>query len=304
VKALDQALARYPDNARLYYTRAVVQLERGDQAAARDDFQQAIDHQKGSTSEWLASAYVGLANLQDQAGEHDAALASCEAALGVQPDYPPAHLQRARTLIAQGHHVDAGQALDRYLLKGERTSAVYKALGLIHAGQRKYTEAIEAYGRALALKPEVETFSFRGWAYLKVDAARPALADFEAALNKDPAQADALCGRGYARVRVGEVRGAVADAEAALEHGPRTATLLLQTACIYARAVGPLETPSGRWLAYRHQERALELLREALEHVPAAQRADFWREHIEREPDLRSLRHATGMLELARSYGR
>src|SRR5262249_44130238 len=62
---------------------------------------------------------------------------------------------------------------------------------------------------------------------------------FEAALQLEPAQTDALCGRGLARARLGAGRGAVADAEAALAHGPRTTTLLLQAACIYGRAAGP-----------------------------------------------------------------
>jgi tetratricopeptide (TPR) repeat protein len=303
--ALDEALRRRPNQAILFRTRAELQLvHRKDLTAARRDFEQAIAHEKGSASLQLASDYVQLANLQHRAEEHAAALASCEAALQVRADYAPAHLQRAETLLAQQRYPEAGQALDRYLVTETRTAAVYKALGLIQAGQRKYTEAVEAYSRALALKEDTDTYTFRGWAYLKLDAARPALSDFEAALKKNPTQSDALCGRGLARVRISEVRGAVADAEAALEHGSRTATRLLQAACIYARAVGLLDVPGNRWAAYRHQERALELLREALERVPAAQRGDFWREHIEREPDLRSLRHATGMLELARSYGR
>jgi tetratricopeptide (TPR) repeat protein len=308
--ALDEALRRRPNQALLFRTRAELQLvHRKDLQAARRDFEQAIAHEKGSASLQLASDYVQLANLQYRAEEHAAALASCEAALQVRADYAPAHLQRAETLLAQQRYPDAGRALHQYLATGKRTAAVYKALGLIQAGQRKYPEAVEAYGQALSLEPDADTHTYRGWAYLKLDAPRPALADFEAALQQNPRQTDAWCGRGQARVRVGEVRGAVADAEAALEHGRQTAprqiaTLLLQAACIYARAVGQRETPGNRGAAYRHQERALELLREALEHVPAAQRADFWREHIEREPDLRSLRQATGMLELARSYGR
>jgi hypothetical protein len=97
----------------------------------------------------------------------------------------------------------------------------------------------------------------------------------------------------------------VADAEASLRPGRPTARLLLSAACVYARAAGQVETQAGSaGTAYRYQERALDLLRAALEQVPAGQRPDFWRANVEKEPDLLPLRRATGMLALARSYGR
>jgi tetratricopeptide (TPR) repeat protein len=58
--ALDQALARRPDDAALYHTRAELMLRHlADPAAARRDFEQAIAHEPpGSTSERLATDYV------------------------------------------------------------------------------------------------------------------------------------------------------------------------------------------------------------------------------------------------------
>jgi tetratricopeptide (TPR) repeat protein len=307
--ALNEALDRRPD-ALLYRTRAVLQRDyRNARAAARDDFKQAIDHEpKGSTSVWLVSDYVELALLQHRDGEHDAALASCDAALRVRPDYPPAHLQRAETLYFLKRYREAGQALKRYLAKGEPTSKVYEALGLIHAGQRQYGEAVEAYGRALALKPDADTQCYRGWAYLKLDAAGPALLDSEAALGRAPGHTGALSGRGRARARLGQLAAALNDAEALVGSAP-TAQLLFQAACIYSRVVGQLEAGAGgrsvpAGAVYRYQERAVELLRAALERVPAGKCKEFWRDNVEREPDLLPVRRSTGMLDLARSYGR
>jgi tetratricopeptide (TPR) repeat protein/predicted Ser/Thr protein kinase len=310
VTVLDQALARRPDDPLLYHTRAELHRDRGDPAGARRDFERAVAHEpEGSTSERLASDGVELAHLQHQAGEYDAALASCDAALRVRPDYTAAYRQRAKTLLALKRYGEAGEALDRCVREGARTPEVYEARGLIHAEQRQYDAAVEDYSRALTLKQDPKTLSFRGWAYLKLDAPRPAQADFEAALKLDPAQTDALCGRGRARASLGQVRAAVEDAEAVLRAGQPTAQLLLQAACIYGRAVGYLEAqagggPGAAGTAYRYQARSVELLRAALEQVPAAQRPAFWRANVPHEPDLLPVSRSSEMLALTRSYAR
>jgi hypothetical protein len=109
-------------------------------------------------------------------------------------------------------------------------------------------------------------------------------------------------------VRLGQVAAALQDAETLVRPG-QTATLLLQAACIYSRAVGQLEAGAGgrsvsAGAVYQYQERAVELVRAALERIPAGERPRFWRINVEREPDLLPVRRSTGMLELARSYGR
>jgi tetratricopeptide (TPR) repeat protein len=308
---LDEALARCPqDAAGLYHTRAEFDLEREDPAAARRDFEQAIVHQPaGSSSERLASDYVQLAHLQRLAGKPEAALANCDAALRLRPDYPPAHRYRAEALLALGRYEDAGKALDRYLHGEKPTATVYRVRGLIHAGLRRYAEAVDAYGRSLALRQDAGTLAYRGWAYLELDAPRPALADFEAALRLDPAQTDALCGRGSARVRLGRLADGVADAEEYLRRERPAAQHFFEAACIYARSVGELERRmGGRWTtgdpATRYQERAVELLRAALDETPAGERQRFWRTNIASAADLVPIRRSTGFLELARGYPR
>jgi tetratricopeptide (TPR) repeat protein len=306
---LDQGLARHPrDDAVLYHTRAEVDLDRADFAAARQDLQEAIARTPpGAAPERLAADHVGLAHVQRVAEEHKASLASCEVALGLVPDFPPAHRQRAETFLAMGRYDEAGKALDHFLHTGKLTAKGYQVRGLIDAGLRQYAEAVEAYGRALALEQDANTLAYRGWAYLKLDAPRLALADFDAALRLAPAQTDALCGRGAARVRLGRLAEAVADAHAALQHGRPSPLLRCYAAYVYAGVVGQLEARAGGWPtpggpATRYQERAVDLLRTALDDVPARQRREFWRANVQSAPDLAPIRHATGFIELARDY--
>jgi tetratricopeptide (TPR) repeat protein/predicted Ser/Thr protein kinase len=311
VTALDEGLKRRPGEAALYHTRARLEMERGDRAAARGDFERAIAADpKGLQPDRLASDYVELGHLQHQAGEYPAALASFDAALRVQHDYPPAHRQRAETLLALHREHEAGQELDRYLAAGppkEDLFSTLQARGLIHGQLREYPEAVEAYTRALAVKPDARVFALRGWTYLTLDAARPALLDFHAALGLDSTNTDALCGRGEALLRLGQVSAAVEDAEAAVRAAPDAPRVLVKAAVLYAQAVRLREgQAAGRAGATatlrRYQERAAELLRTALEQVPEGQRGEFWRKNVEKENELLPLLRSAEFQRLARKY--
>jgi tetratricopeptide (TPR) repeat protein len=308
VQVMDRALARRPDDPDLSYTRAWLHAERGNAKAARCDFEQTIAREPpGSKSGRRASAHVELAHLRHQAGEYQAALADCDAALAARPDYAFAHRRRAHSLVALGKYLEAGQALDRYLASGSREPRDYQARGLIHFRLREYGPAVEAFTQALLLKPDAETLSYRGWAYLAPEAARPALADFEEAIQHDGENTDARCGRAMAQVMLGQVVQADKDAQEALRKGRSTRELLLNGARIYARALALAEVTRDRLVsakAAHYEARALELLRAALTKVPEAERAAFWRETVLRDPALLLHRRSAGMLQLARSYGR
>ncbi|HEX5270307.1 MAG TPA: protein kinase [Gemmataceae bacterium] len=310
VKLLDRALELSPESPALYSLRARVHAERGDREAARRDFEQVIAKEPaGGTSERGVTARVELAHLRHLAGEDAAALADCDAALKMRPDFPEAHRQRAEVLLALGRDDEAGAALDRYLAAGGESSArVFQARGLLHAKRREYGAAVEAYTRALVLHRDAETLSYRGWAYLMQEAARPALDDFDAALKLDARHADALAGRGTALVlrgRVADLADATRAAEESLRGGAATVPRLMACARVHARAAGVLDAARGRAAddarAEGYRQRALALLRETMARVPEKERPAFWR-GVLADPALTSLQRTAGMAELARSY--
>jgi serine/threonine protein kinase/Tfp pilus assembly protein PilF len=310
VDALGRALEHRPEDAGLYYTRARLHLLRGDAAAAGKDFEKVIALEAGDgDSPRLAGAHVELAHLRHRAGDYPAALASCDAALRARPDYAPAHRQRAETLLALDRYAEAGRELDRYRATAPPRAEVERARALIHVRLGEYPEAVEAYTRALQIQRDAATLSYRGWAYLKLEAPRPALADFQAALQLDADHTDALCGRGYARVYLGQVPAGVEDVEQAVRHGPRTAQLLFNAACIYARAAAERQAANGQRPGVagevaRYQDRAADLLRTALEEVPDGRRQAFWRDVVLKERDLVPLHRHDVLLRLDRLYGR
>jgi len=145
----------------------------------------------------------------------------------------------------------------------------------------------------------------RGWLYILTESHRLALRDFETVLQLDPSRVEAYCGRGAARVRLGQVREGVADAEQALGKGPPSQRLLYNAGRLYAQAAIVAGTearrkgPEAVAVVTRYQDRAVVLVREALRRLPADRRASFWRDSIQADPALSTLRRRIAAPELA-----
>jgi tetratricopeptide (TPR) repeat protein len=304
LKLLDQALVLNPDKPDLYFERAHLHRENGEQAAAKRDFEMVIAKDRpGSKSDQTLKARVELARLRCLADDHPAALADCDAVLAANPNFPEAHRQRAEALLGLGRKKEAGAALEQYLkLGGKETAAVHKARGILYQQQQDYRAAVAAYSQALTLEPDAKTLRNRGWAYLRLEAVRPALDDFDDALKRNPKDADALTGRGTAlalRGRAEDVAPATAAADKALQAEPRTVERLMACVRIYSRAVELMKAQKSRsgydLQAARYAQRALRLLREARELLPEKERETFWRDRVRNDP---------GLLQLVRTYGR
>ncbi len=236
------------------------------------------------------AARIELAHLRLLAGDKDGALAECKAVLASRPTSAEAYREKAEILLALDKQPEAEESLKRYLAVGGKPSPeVFRALGLLAAQRRDYATAVDAYSEALHSHRkagfflrffqqwrEAEILSSRGWAFVMQDAAKPALADFDAALKCAPTHADALCGRGTAltlRGQPSDMTEAMALAEKALDSAPRSVPRLFACAKIYARAAEVLEKDLRRLRndpeTIHCQQRALDLLAEAVEAVPA-----------------------------------
>jgi eukaryotic-like serine/threonine-protein kinase len=145
----------------------------------------------------------------------------------------------------------------------------------------------------------------RGWVYVVAAAPRLARRDFEEVIRLDPSSADAHNGRGAARLRLGEHRQAVADAEKAVSVGEPTADLFYKAARVHALAAVVVSAEAradgqeSLLLITRYQDRAMELLREAIRRLPADQRATFVKDVVLGDPDLRTLRRRVSSMNLA-----
>ena len=275
--ALHRAIQLEPGLAHLYRLRARLYLERNEPDRALGDFDQAIERET-TNSPYRVDDHVERGRLLLSGGKPAAALGSFDAALALQKDHSLAQRLRAETLFRLGRFQEVIAAFDRYLEVGKPRESVYRGRGLARAELGQYPGAIDDFTKALELHPTSAVQAYRGWTHLVVDAPKLALRDFELAIELDPQNGDAYNGRGFVRAGLGRHHEAIQDAAAALRHGPPSPRLLYNAARIYARCPGP------------YQQRALELIQQALSLLPADQRRAFWSTHIRTDAALAALR--------------
>jgi eukaryotic-like serine/threonine-protein kinase len=334
-EALDTAVRLEPRRPELYRTRARLCLQRNDPAGALRDLDEAI--RLGPGSEPGIHVERGQVLFWQQRTRE--ALDAANEALRLRPDLAEAHRLRGDILLHTGHYQEAEAALTRSLAASKPDPDTLRQRGLARSALGDHTHAIEDYSRALGLRPrDARIRALRGWAYLASEAPRPALNDFEEILHfsffdfrlsigsslgvslplwqsaigiqqskiiLSELVADACNGRGLARARLGMPREAAADAEQALRLRPHSTRLVYNAARVLAQSAGarpgghPL--PLAQQTAY--QQRALQLLREAIKLLPERERATFWRRTVRQDSALTLLRRNSAFQQLDRAYG-
>jgi serine/threonine protein kinase/Tfp pilus assembly protein PilF len=311
VEQLDRAIKLRDDIAALYRQRADVQLHRQSptskqRAAALRDLEAAIGLEKPG-SLVVAQDHTHRAQLLNLENRQSDALAACDLALAINPLLDEAHRLRIRLLLKLNRQQDAVASCDRLLASGKASAALYELRALARIDLKNYPRAIEDYTQALALGPDRAPLYHRkrGWLYLLVDAPQLALDDFEQAIKLNPSESDSYIGKGSALVRLGKHSDAVANAEKALSLGQPLPALYYTSARIYAQAsiVASNEVRKRGKDAVvamvRYQDRATALVSEAFRLTPVEKRASFWRDTVQADEALRTIRHRLRSVELA-----
>jgi tetratricopeptide (TPR) repeat protein/predicted Ser/Thr protein kinase len=297
--------------ALLYRTRAHFQREVKDDSAALSDLDRALA--LAPEGSWiLAQAQVERGQLLFLNGQLKESLSAYEAGLKARPEYALAHRGRGEVLFRLKRYSDAISAFIGYLKNGGTpTVGVYQALALAHIRVGDPKAALEDFTFALHLDPtNANLLTQRGQTFLacQSDQQRLALDDFDKAIASDPKNSAAYNGRARARLELGQVAEGVADADKALELGPRTATSVYSAVTLYACAAGKLDTSADRkspaTLVARkeYSDKALTLLAQSLELLPADRRAAFWRDTVQRDSRLVPIRRRIEFARLGRAY--
>jgi serine/threonine protein kinase len=315
IEQFTRAIALKPDLAALYRARAGVDLKRKKQspsqgARALRDLDTAIRLEPPG-SLFLPFDQTNRGQLLANDGREVDALAACEEALKVDANFLEAHRLKISVLRKLKRHPEVIGSCSALLTRGKPSAELYELRALAKQALNDYQGAIEDDTLAIALRPgNAALLARRGALLLITDAPRSALRDFEESIRLDqsgPDSVDAYLGRGLTMATLGVHRKAVADAAQALRLGEPSDTRLCNAARIYARAAIAATAEAKKTgqdsvgLVFRYQDQAIELLRQAIKRLPAAQRPTFVRNVVQTEPALATLRHRLRSLELAGS---
>jgi tetratricopeptide (TPR) repeat protein len=263
IENLDKSIAISPDNLPALRLRAEVRIKKQDFAAANEDIEalakadpknREVFHLRGmlaedtGDSEAAIAAFTAVlesapddakalgarAEVNRSAGHLDAALRDAAAALKLQPGLLNLYLLRANILRNQGKGDEAlAEAAAVQAAAPDQTYAYVVAAAIYHA-YKKEAEAVKAFDRALAIKPEAFIYLNRARSRPKTDVAAR-LADLDTAIKLDPDSSDAWTVKARVEADSGDFTAAVASASAALAVEPDP-TLLVLRGTLYARS--------------------------------------------------------------------
>lgn len=126
------------------------------QAQMKGDYRRAINHYMASIqSHPTAEAHTFLGWTYSFLGELDLAIAECESAIAVDPEFGNSYNDIGAYLIAQGRHTDALPYLQK-ALSSKRYRAFHFAhfnLGRVYEHSGDFLNAYRHYKEALAIEP-------------------------------------------------------------------------------------------------------------------------------------------------------
>src|SRR4051812_30073380 len=165
-----------------------------------------------------APARAALAELLEQRGDLDGAIAELSRAVDVAPDDIGILSARAAVYIKRGKFDLAEADLRRAVRVGNRDAEVQLQLGVLFCKRARWREAIEPLRAAVAGDPgRVAAHYYLGEAYNSIDELPNALGAYRAAVALDPAHQRALKAIGIVLDRMGRPDEAAAAYQRARE---------------------------------------------------------------------------------------
>ncbi|MHA6768680.1 tetratricopeptide repeat protein [Sphingobium ummariense] len=224
------AQALDPRNPVTFRAVGLMAERKGEWAAAADAYGKSLEGEPGNSV-----ALIRRAMAQRNAGNEDAALRDATAALAVDPRQVDLYMLRATILRGKGDREAAAKeavALEKAVPDESyahvAAASIYHAMGL-------WDDALKAYDRALAVKPEAYIYLNRGLRRPKADLAGRE-ADFDEAVRRDPTLVEAWAAKSDLALERGDVKGAIQSYSQAIAKSPNNTDLLTGRGLAYDRA--------------------------------------------------------------------
>ena len=168
------------------------------------------------------------ANAACEAGQIDRALAVLRDLLVVDPTYAPAYRALGEIHMNRGDWFSAERALARAARLGPGDFDIHHDHGVALQMQGRFGEAVKAFHRALAARPDSPQASLSlAVTYLQINETPSALFFAEKAVELDPGNGPARANLGAVYERLGRYGEAIGQYEVALEYMDPTQPLLV-----------------------------------------------------------------------------
>ena len=178
----DNVIELYPSIAKPYALRGVFKGKSGDLEGSLKDFELSL---KLDTA--YAPTYEGLGNIYGAKGQAQKALEMFEKALQLDPRNGKSYYNRAVANL-QLNKIDLvlpdlAKALE---LSPNNAPEIYALQGFVQLQQKQYSAAIALYSQSIQLKPNANSYHYRGVAYFNNNEPNNARTDFLQALQLNP----------------------------------------------------------------------------------------------------------------------
>ena len=230
VSDLDAALKINPKNAVVFRARGLMAQQKG---AWRDAIAAYTSALEVEPTDGFALSH--RAEAARAAGDNDAALRDAAAAIKLQPGWIEMYLLRANALRSQGKQHEALAEAAAVTAANPQNRYAHVVAANIYSTFHRDADAMRAYDKAIALKPEAYIYLNRSLRRPKGDVAGRR-ADLDAALKLEPNFADAVAEKANLQADSGDMSGAISTYSSALSTSPDDPALLMGRGIAYARS--------------------------------------------------------------------
>lgn len=148
ISQLDRAIATTPNMAALHFLKGYALEKKGSHREAVDNFTKAIE-----INDQIPGYFCRRAISLGNAGDFRAALRDVDAAETIMPTYFDVASARAMITQKQKGYGHSGQTIAVGLQSNPQSADLWQGKGFNHYSNRQYSQAIEAFQKALEINP-------------------------------------------------------------------------------------------------------------------------------------------------------
>lgn len=293
IQDLDQCLTWDPNHHEAYARRALAKQQAGSGDQDEDEWLKSIEYDLTCHLDLhpdQAPAWAHRAEVRLRCRDLPYALADCERALELDPDFPWAHGIKAVVHRLLSLWDECLEASDRAIELGLESADVYLSRAMAHQEQGRLDDAYHDCTTAIELNPtQPGAYEFRGVLLLEQSDFEGAIADFTEAIQAGGDPARCFVNRGNAYRLNQNVSSAIIDYSRAIEHEPDAVPAYLNRALALeqeGRIEDAIEDVTRALKYDRESVMALDIRGRLWQEMGESERAiEDWTLAIESQPD-------------------